>query len=476
MLVTNRRSADNGSMYQHTSAADQQLNKLIAFRQAAYAALGRARDALFELTDALLLSPNLPSLAHLSCCPVFRRRWPSVYEALQDGNTDPMALLRLYLQHVSPTPAIYPQPRLIIALDHTTWSMPYSRTMPQRGYWHQPQPLPTGRPITVGHGYSSLAWIPELQGSWALPLLQQRIAIDEKPIQKAAEQLRSFATQLPAGLAPLALLDSGYGGPRFLCASGDIAIDKIIRLRPNLRLYRAPPAYSGKGRPRKHGPAFNLKQPATWGEADEIVCTQDSKAQPVRVELWRNLHFGGAAQISLDVARISRQATRAAIKGREVKPQWLAWVGAGGVAAPPLAEWWWLYGRRYPLEHWYRLAKGGLHWLLPQLGTPKACETWSQLVVLASWQLWLGRQLGEQVRLPWQKAHASGARTPGRVRQGLGGVMAAIGTPAQAPKPRGKSPGWPAGKQRRPREEQAVVHKGHARRKRSSSDAARAPN
>jgi hypothetical protein len=48
---------------------------LKAFRQAAYNHLGKARDATFELTDAVLLTRNAYSLADKSLCPVFRRRW-----------------------------------------------------------------------------------------------------------------------------------------------------------------------------------------------------------------------------------------------------------------------------------------------------------------------------------------------------------------------------------------------------------------
>nr|WP_225912412.1 hypothetical protein [Nostoc flagelliforme] len=44
--------------------------------------LGRAKDATFELTDAILLTRNVYSLADLSLSPVFRRKWPSIYEAL----------------------------------------------------------------------------------------------------------------------------------------------------------------------------------------------------------------------------------------------------------------------------------------------------------------------------------------------------------------------------------------------------------
>jgi len=50
-----------------------------AFRQAAYQHLGKARDATFELTDAVLLTRTAYCLADLSLCPVFVRKWSSIY-------------------------------------------------------------------------------------------------------------------------------------------------------------------------------------------------------------------------------------------------------------------------------------------------------------------------------------------------------------------------------------------------------------
>ncbi|MBD2148418.1 hypothetical protein H6F45_25325, partial [Sphaerospermopsis sp. FACHB-1194] len=54
------------------------------FRQAAYDCLCRAKDAIFEMTDAILLTRNAYSLADLSLSPVFRRKWSSIYETTQD--------------------------------------------------------------------------------------------------------------------------------------------------------------------------------------------------------------------------------------------------------------------------------------------------------------------------------------------------------------------------------------------------------
>ena len=50
-------------------STEEQFSNLIAFRQAAYGCLGRAEDALFELADAVLLTPSATSFAALSLCP-----------------------------------------------------------------------------------------------------------------------------------------------------------------------------------------------------------------------------------------------------------------------------------------------------------------------------------------------------------------------------------------------------------------------
>src|SRR5512147_1831729 len=100
---------------EHSSSATEHFNKLIQFRQAAYGLFGNARDALFELTDAVIQLRQIQSFAELSCAPAFRRKWSSVYEALQDGRPNRSGLLQEYLQHIDL------QERLLLAGDHTAW-------------------------------------------------------------------------------------------------------------------------------------------------------------------------------------------------------------------------------------------------------------------------------------------------------------------------------------------------------------------
>ena len=63
------------------------LTQLEKFRQALYDCLGLAKDAVFELIDAVLTSPSIPSFVSLCQSPVFRRQWSSVYAALHSGSS-----------------------------------------------------------------------------------------------------------------------------------------------------------------------------------------------------------------------------------------------------------------------------------------------------------------------------------------------------------------------------------------------------
>ena len=52
------------------------------------------------------------------------------------------------------------------------------------------------KPIGVGFGYSTIAYIPENKGSWALPLLHERINSSETAISKLSQQLQQVCSHL----------------------------------------------------------------------------------------------------------------------------------------------------------------------------------------------------------------------------------------------------------------------------------------
>jgi hypothetical protein len=113
--------------------------------------------------DAVLTSRSVSSFVELSMSPVFRREWLSLYDALKDACPPRQMLMHHYVEQM-------PQAELtILAGDHMAWSRPHAKTLQDCTYEHKPKPDGLGKPVVVGQGYSTIAWIAEEQGSWVLP-------------------------------------------------------------------------------------------------------------------------------------------------------------------------------------------------------------------------------------------------------------------------------------------------------------------
>jgi hypothetical protein len=425
--------------------------RLKDFRQEAYELLVRGKDATFELMDAVMTTRNSSCLAEFSLNPLFNRQWSSVYEALQDCRPDRKKLMLLYLQQLEQQVPL--AEHLLVAIDHTAWGRPDAKTLKDRTHEYQGG-------VIIGQGYSTIAWIPEAQGSWALPLLHERISSASSPILQAASQLKLVCEQSVNPV--LAVLDREYGNANWVLAQADIQADCLMRVRKNACLWSAPPAYSGRGRPRKHGQKMRLNDPSTWLQADNVIeIYEHSQLGQIRVSQWLDLHFYRAAQHRVNLILVQRMKPMS--NGQPFPPLWLTWVGERTL---PLETVWFKYLRRFGVDHWYKFVKQRLHWTLPNLRTPEQSERWSDLMPLMSWQLWLARDLVVENVLPWQSATTN--LTPGRVAQSMLSVLVDIGTPAKMPKQRGKSPGWEKGRVRTKAPSYPTVKKRVSRRKKSS--------
>ncbi len=87
---------------------------------------------LFEIIDALLLSPPLTPFPELTGLPIFRRQWPSLYEGLADGEVDQAKSLETLTAQLPETE------RPLLVGDDTTWARPQARTLEDRSFQHQP--------------------------------------------------------------------------------------------------------------------------------------------------------------------------------------------------------------------------------------------------------------------------------------------------------------------------------------------------
>jgi hypothetical protein len=126
------------------------FNQLQSFRQTLYNRLGNARDALFDLMDAVLVSASIVSFVSLSQSPVFRRRWPNTYTALEESCLAPAQVLKLVVPYI-PTAT---QP--ILAEDVSRWDRPAANSLKNRSLSGR-----VSQAVTAGHSSSILAWILE---------------------------------------------------------------------------------------------------------------------------------------------------------------------------------------------------------------------------------------------------------------------------------------------------------------------------
>ena len=117
-------------------------------------------DALFDLLDALLLSGPVRSFAELSQSPAFRRRWPSLYAALEDGRLRSRWIEGFLTAQV-------PQDGLeLFVLDATATPRGQAPTLSDRQYVHSPTAEVNGKSIVVGVPYSVLSWVAEPKTGW----------------------------------------------------------------------------------------------------------------------------------------------------------------------------------------------------------------------------------------------------------------------------------------------------------------------
>jgi len=444
---------------------------LSVYRRALYACFTRARDALFDLCDALATDPAARSFVELSQAPCFQRRWPSLYEALEDGQIERTALRALF-QATAPRPAA--GARTVLALDSSPLVRPYARRVPDRTLVHVPaagQVLPPHvAPVRPGWAFSTLVVVPPTPSSWTHVLDNQRIPSDQTALTVGAAQLAAVvptctqeqeqeAAGTGPGARPLLLADGSYGTAGWVEATADLALDQMVRAASTRVLYRAAPPPTGKaGAPRKDGDRFKGSDPSTHGVPDAQWTGPDARGQEVTVRCWGGLHRKECRAVPLTAVCLTRPAASGA-KG-DLRETWFWWLG--GRPLPPLAEVACLYPRRFSIEHGYRFDKQDLLWTAPRVRTPEQMERWTDVVAAVHNEIGLARAQAQAQRLPWEDPRRP--LSPRQVRRVLARTIAQEGTPAAPPRPRGKSPGRAhgAGVRRAPRH--PVIRKGSTRR------------
>lgn len=428
------------------------MEALRAFRHQVYTtAFGCRRDALFEVLDAVLTAPSLETPAHLSLATTCQRGWGSLYDALNAGTMDLARLEALVASYpLEPQTTWY-------AVDASVWPRCDAETSPERGYYHHPYRHSHAQPIVAGWNYSWLVQLPQRCSSWTAPLRVRRIIPGENSNVVAAEQIRSWlGSASPLPLPPIFTFDAGYDPVQLSLALAELPVCLLVRLRAGRCFYADPACQAPTGRPRRHGAKFVCADPTTWPTPSDVWTTTDPRHGRVCMQAWAGLH----ATPQNHATRGTRQA-RPLVRGTLIRleverlprptkapqPLWFWW---NGPTPPDLAEIWQAYIARFAIEHTFRFFKQTLRWTTPKLRSPATADRWTWLLLLAYVQLRLARDAATDVRLPWQPPLPLERRTPARVRRGFSRLLPNLGSPVNAPKPCGRSPGRPKGQRSPP--------------------------
>src|SRR5215213_6319172 len=264
------------------------LDVLHAFRKSLYRCFDRRADALFELADAILTAGVVPSPVHLSLEAVHRRGWGSLYAALNRGRIDAGALRDLL--------ACYPLPAesattSVYAVDVSVWPRCDAEASPERGYYYHPSRHSAGQPIVAGWAYQWIAQLGFARESWIAPVDVRRVHPLENPNEIAVGQVKRLLGMLPEqeGL-PLFVFDAGYDPVQLQQGLQGGYAQMLVRLQAGRCFYADPPPPNRSGRPPRHGPKLDTKDPKTWPIPTAEHRCEDPGYGSVRVRAWSGVH------------------------------------------------------------------------------------------------------------------------------------------------------------------------------------------
>ena len=432
-----------------------------------------------DLVDAVSSNTNAKTVVELTLNPHFRRHYSALNKAIAVSSLTNKQLAGLASQSLG---APGKRRFYLLGTDVTSNPRPYAVTLPDRGFVYQPNTIKGNKPIAIGHQYSFWALLPEYgqpkTGHWVVPLSMQRVTSQENKELVGARQLGDLLADqhLPFGTTLcVEVADSAYSKPAYLNANrGHQQLVTITRARGTRTFYHQPTpdeAPAEKGHPTWYGSRLCLKDPATWGIPDQVTETTFTSRKKVTyrvdIQAWHNLLMRGTKDNPMHQHPFTLVKIRFYDPLGEAlfqKPLWLSIMGDRRTALS-LLDIYQAYLQRYDLEHFFRFGKQKL--LLDKFQTPddQHEEHWWRLVALAYLQLWFAKDMAYHLPHPWElylPTIPNKQPTPAMALRDMSRIIRQIGTPAPAPKRRGKSPGRRKGTKLTPRKRQPVMKKATA--------------
>jgi hypothetical protein len=442
------------------------LAKVQHFRNRLFRLFRFRADATMDLIDAMA-GPNHESVVKASLSPLFRRKYSSITDAADnmfrhkaEENPSEQELQEEHLKISRLLAEQCPPPRergfTLLATDCTAKPRIYSSTVTGRTIVHAPNHIPGQKPITVGHEYSLVVYLPEDErdrnAHWTCPLSIRRVQSHQTGPQVDFEQVQMLVTttafrwELCVNVA-----DAAYSTNHWI-ANGDSIpnLVHIARLRSNRVLYREPLPITEKklrGKTASYGERFRLSAPPLPDEETRFEKITSSGARwSIHTSRWKNLLIKGdrtqrTEKFPFDVVRVEvfDEAGERIFK----KPLWLI-VSGRRRRELTLEQIYESYAQRYDIEHCFRFKKQRLLLARSQTLDTRHEENLTWVTMLSFAMLYQVRQVAVEVKYPWERRKVTAvAKTVSvtQVQRDYTRIIREIGTPARIPKPRGKSAG-----------------------------------
>ncbi len=298
---------------------NQSRQEFEQFREKLYQSFSYRRDTLMDLVDAISANTTARSPVELSLSALFRREYSALYKGIQElsrttqsdsteADKSQKSQISDRIQTIAeliPTPQ--QKPFYLWAIDVTPLPRPYAKTLGERTIIYQPNTVKGNKPINIGHSYSVLTALPEREETgdipWAIPLTVERVKSSATGKQVGSQQLKQILTQdnLPwSNHLSVVVIDSDYSAKTFLSEQSQHSnLVVVTRVRSNRVFYQSPEPSSkaSKGHPRWYGAKFDLKDEATWPEANEVVqtdfTTKRGRLLNVTIQSWSEMLMRG---------------------------------------------------------------------------------------------------------------------------------------------------------------------------------------
>ena len=461
---------------------DEIINTFKEFRDKIYHFFSFRRDATFELIDSLSSNTTAGSVVGLSLNPLHRRNYCSITRAIDEfypKNTDKKTKHDELTKIISKQ-CIFQKERsyFLFGVDCTPNPRRYAPTQQDRGFVYAPNTISGNKPVTIGHQYSIVAFLPEKTNNhsppWIVPLSCHRVTTDEKSTLVGMKQISQciqsqgrFKNALCVSVA-----DSAYSNAGPICESNKNPNQiHISRLRNNRVLHYSASQQNitKKGRKKCFGDHFRLRDKTTWKTPSEEITfnitNKKNKKQIVKIKSWNSIVMRGTKELHTSKHPLRLLQIFVYKESGEFlfkKPLWLIVAGEKRFELS-LRDIFDCYRQRFDIEHFFRFGKNRL--LMDKSQTPDVDheEAWWQLTMIAYTQLYLARDLAKNTPTPWEKYlptfKSSKEISPTQVQKDFGRIIQAFGTPAKPPKRMKNAPGRQIGEKQVARIRYPVVQK-----------------